>query len=158
MIVVYIAPKSVRWIYQHNYERKKDVKKWLKNKPTWCPHTWMTKGNFRILMNDIGHIDNNIIAHQASTLWQWSKLVQFVIRLHQSIVLNVMGKHLSIDSGMAPRLETNLFSQLAREALGSLPSRIMLRHVFDGIWVDVLFVRAHVVYNINQSRNVWEVW
>lgn len=109
----------------------------------------MTKGNSRILKNDIGHIDNNIIAHQASTLGQWSKLVQFVIRLHQSIVLNIMGKHLSIDSGMAPRLETNLFSQLAREALGPLPTRIMLRHVFDGVWMDILFVRAHIVYDIN---------
>lgn len=59
-----------------------------------------------------------------------------------------MRKHLSIDSGMAPRLETNLLSQLAREALGPLPSRIMLRHVFDGVWMDVFFVPAHIIYNI----------
>lgn len=49
---------------------------------------------------------------------------------------------------MAPRLETNLLSQLAREALGPLPSRIMLRHVFDGVWMDVFFVPAHIIYNI----------
>lgn len=64
-------------------------------------------------------------------------------------MFNVMGKHLPIDRGMTPRLETNLFSQLAREALGPLPTRIMLGHVFDGVRMDVFFVRAHIVYNVN---------
>ena len=67
-------------------------------------------------------------------------------------MLNVVGKHLPIDSGMAPRLEANLFSQLAREALGPLPTRIVLGHVLDGVWMDVFLVRAHIIYDMISPR------
>ena len=67
-------------------------------------------------------------------------------------MLNVMGKHLPIDRGMTPRLETNLFSQLAREALGPLSTRVMLGHVLNCVRVDVFLVQAHIIYNTTLAR------
>lgn len=41
-------------------------------------------------------------------------------RLHKSVMLNVVGKARSRGGGMTPRLQADLFPQLAREATGDV--------------------------------------
>lgn len=42
------------------------------------------------------------------------------IRLHKSVILNVVGEALSLGGGMTPSLQADLFPQLAREATGEV--------------------------------------
>lgn len=74
-------------------------------------------------------------------------LIQPIIRLHQSIVLNIMRKAVTLSGCVAPRLKPNLLLQLTREALGPLAARIMASDVFDGVGMDILLVSTDVIWN-----------